>query len=254
MDLIMDDFARAAASFPEPFRLLIREEAGSTNDEARALAEQGAPDGLVVMAKRQTTGRGRRGSAWFASPDDALAFSILLRPAVPKALWPRYALVAGLAVADTLGAFCHETGLKWPNDVWLGQRKAAGILVEGGEDFVIVGIGVNINTASFPLELGEIATSLSLQTGRQHDRAEILGMILRHFRRHADRIDLGFSDLVSEIQGHCILTGQMVRAETHLGRLTGCVEGIGPGGELLLRTETGLQRLIQADEIRILPP
>ncbi|RYD26033.1 MAG: biotin--[acetyl-CoA-carboxylase] ligase, partial [Verrucomicrobiaceae bacterium] len=90
---------------PEPFRLLIKQSVDSTNDEARRLAEQGMPEGLVVITDRQTQGRGRRGAAWFSPPGESLAFSVLLRPDAPKALWPRLALVAGLAVAEALEEF-----------------------------------------------------------------------------------------------------------------------------------------------------
>src|SRR5512134_2109839 len=160
-----DDFTGIASEFPDPFRLLIRETAGSTNDELRALAAAGSPDGLVLLALQQTAGRGRRGAAWFCPAGESLAFSILVRPAEPKALWPRLALAAGLAVAEAAESFGPPAGIKWPNDVWIGRRKVAGILVEAGPDFAIVGIGLNVHTTSFPAEVSEIATSLRIASG-----------------------------------------------------------------------------------------
>lgn len=244
----------AAAAFPDPFRLLVRESVESTNDEVRVLAESGAPDGLVVLAERQTAGRGRRGAAWFSPAGESLAFSILLRPNDPKALWPRLAIAAGLAVAEAVEAFGPQAGIKWPNDVWIGQRKVAGILVEAGADFAVVGIGLNVNTTKFPPEVTEIATSLLIETSRVLSRAEVLGEVIRQFARRRLQIGNDFDELLADVRLRCVLTGKRVGLSTANGPLVGTVEGIAPGGELLLRTGSGLERLIQADEVRLLTP
>lgn len=248
-----EDFTLAAADFPEPFRLLIRELVESTNDEVRALAEAGAPDGRIVLAERQTAGRGRRGAAWFSPAGESLAFSILVRPDEPKALWPRLALAAGLAVAEAMETFGAQAGIKWPNDVWLSGRKAAGILVEAGANFAVVGIGLNVNTLEFPPEVAEIATSLRIETGRDFSRAEVLGEIIRKFAGRRHQIGDDFEALVSAVRQRCVLTGKRVSLTTASGPKVGVVEGIAAGGELLLRSESGLEKLIQADEVRLLP-
>lgn len=247
-----DDFEIAAAEFPDPFRLLVRETAASTNDELRILAESGAPDGLVLLAMEQTAGRGRRGAAWFSTLGESLAFSILIRPKEPKALWPRLALAAGLSVAEAVESFGPAAGIKWPNDVWIGRRKVAGILVEAGRDFAIVGIGLNVNSTAFPAQVAEIATSLHLETGMDHRRQEVLAAIIRSFARTSRQIGGDFDHLLDLIRSRCVLTGQLVSLTTSSGPRQGKVEGIAPSGELLLRTETGLERLMQADEVRIL--
>lgn len=249
-----EDFTAAAADFPEPFRLMVRESVESTNDEVRDLARAGAADGLIVLAERQTAGRGRRGAAWFSPAGESLAFSILVRPEEPKALWPRLALAAGLAVAEAVETFGPQAGIKWPNDVWIGQRKAAGILVEAGADFAVVGIGLNVNTTGFPPEVAEIATSLRIETARVFSRAEVLGEIIRRFAGRRRQIGNDFDGLLSAVRLRCVLTGKRVTLTTASGPRAGTVEGIAAGGELLLRTETGLERLIQADEVRLLPP
>lgn len=247
-----DDFASAAARFPDPFRLLVRERAGSTNDELRALAENGAPDGLVLLAQEQTAGRGRRGAAWFAAPGESLAFSILVRPEEPKALWPRLALATGLAVAEAAEAFGVSAGIKWPNDVWFSGRKAAGILVEAGRDFVIVGIGLNVNTTGFPAAVANIATSLKLETGNDTPRAEVLAGIVGRFAARRTGIGLGFPDLMEGVRERCVLHGRRISLQTAQGPLEGTAAGISDSGELLLRTQEGTRALIQADEVRIL--
>lgn len=249
-----EHFNATAADFPEPFRLLVRESVESTNDEVRTLAEAGAADGLIVLAERQTTGRGRRGAAWFSPAGESLAFSILVRPGEPKALWPRLALAAGLAVAEAIEEFGPLAGIKWPNDVWIRQRKVAGILVEAGADFAVVGIGLNVNTTQFPAEVAEIATSLSIETSRVISLSDVLGTIIRKFAGRRLQIGKDFDTMLTAVRLRCLLTGNRVRLTTANGPKIGTVEGIAAGGELLLRTEDGLERLIQADEIRLLAP
>lgn len=248
----MDDFSAAASGFPNPFRLMVRDEAGSTNDEARALAEAGAPGGLVLLAHKQTAGRGRRGADWFSPAGESLAFSILIRPQEPKALWPRLALATGLAVAEAVESFGPATGVKWPNDVWIGRRKVAGILVEAGGDYAIVGIGLNVNTTGFPAEVAEIATSLKIETNQQFSRAEVLAAVIRRFAIRSRQIGNGFDGMLDFVRQRCVLTGHLVSLITSGGSRSGTVHGIAPGGELQLRTPEGVKNLLQADEVRIL--
>lgn len=247
-----ENFTEIAAHFPEPFRLLVRESVASTNDEIRVLAQAGAPDGLILLAETQTAGRGRRGAAWFSTTGQSLAFSILVRPPEPKALWPRLALAAGLAVAEAIETFGLEPGIKWPNDVWLGQRKAAGILVEAGPDFAVIGIGLNVNSTEFPPEVAEIATSMRMEALWEFPPAEVLRTIVARLAVRRLQIGSDFPEVVAAVNQRCVLTGKRVTLKAADGPRIGTVEGIAAGGELLLRTEEGLQRLIQADEVRLL--
>ncbi len=243
-------FADIAATLPDPLRLLVREAVDSTNDESRRLAENGAADGLVVVAERQTEGRGRRGAAWFSPPGESLAFSLLVRPQEPKPLWPRLALAAGLAVAEAVESRGIACGIKWPNDVWVDDRKVAGVLVEAGRDFAIVGIGLNVNAREFPAGVSEIATSLALADGREHPRDEVLAAILRRLENRRRQIGAAFPELLEAVRERCVLTGRTVMLTTSGGPKSGRVEGIGDSGELLLRTAAALERIVQADEIR----
>lgn len=246
----MSDFATIGATLPEPFRLLIRDSVESTNDEVRELARMGAADGLVVLAECQTAGRGRRGAAWFSPAGESLAFSVLVRPEEPKALWPRLALAAGLAVAEAIETLCPQVGIKWPNDVWIRHRKVAGVLVEAGADFAVVGIGLNVNSEAFPSEVAEIATSLRIESGTPFHRAEVLAAVLGHFGGRRQQIGSGFDEMLDAVRLRCVLSGHQVSLTTSEGRRSGRVEGIAAGGELLFRTDAGLERIIQADEIR----
>jgi BirA family biotin operon repressor/biotin-[acetyl-CoA-carboxylase] ligase len=245
-------FHSAAADFPDPFRLLVRNEVNSTNDELHALARNGAPAGLVMLALRQTAGRGRRGAQWHSTPGETLAFSILVRPEQPKSHWPRLALAAGLAVAEALEQFAPATGIKWPNDIWIGPRKVAGILVEAGQDFAVVGIGINVNNTDFPVEISETATSLHLETRLIHSPEEVLQAVVRRFAVRGSCIGGTFEHVLDGVRQRCVLTGHTVSLTTSSGPRRGVVEGIAPGGELLLRGASGCECLMQADDVRIL--
>lgn len=246
----MNDFHDIAAQLPDPFRLLWRERVGSTNDELRALAEQGMAEGLVLVAEEQTAGRGRRGAAWISPKGENLACSILLKPAAAKALWHRLSLVVGLAVAEALEGFVPFAEIKWPNDVRVGGKKIAGILVEAGADYVIIGIGININSTNFPEEL--VATSLREQAGRELDRGEVLREVIVRLARYADGIHADFANLLTSIRERCALTGHRVSYLAADQRREGIVRGIGRAGELLVESGGKVEGLVQADEVRIL--
>lgn len=249
---MIEELSAAASGFPDPFRLMVREASTSTNDDLRRLAEEGAKDGLVLLALCQTAGRGRRGAVWFSPPGESLAFSVLLRPAEPKALWPRLALCAGLAVAEAIESFGPAAGIKWPNDVWIAGRKVAGILVEAGSGHVVVGIGLNVSACQFPAEIAGLATSLRIETGIDHPAGEVLAAVIRRLAVHSKHLDASFGTTIDAVRRRCELTGHEVSFMTAAGPRSGIVEGIAPGGELLVREGREVRKFMQADEIRIL--
>ncbi len=251
--MAQEEFHAMAAGLPDPFHLLLRENSTSTNDELRVLAEQGAKEGLILLAENQFAGRGRRGAAWFSPSGESLAFSILLRPQAPKALWPRLALASGLALAEAFEKMGVEALIKWPNDVLIQQRKLAGILVESGKDFVIVGIGINVSTLEFPAEVASIATSLQRAAGRPFLREDVLASVIHQLSHRCAQIGNHFDEVLNGVRMRCALTGQHVSLLTSSGPKTGWIDGISPGGELILRTTHGVETLMQADEIRLMP-
>lgn len=249
-----DEFAAAAATMPEPFRLWLHESCGSTNDEARALGETGAAAGAVIVANHQSAGRGRRGASWIGQPGDSLMFSILWRTAAAKPLWPRLALATGLAVAEACEASVPLVGIKWPNDVWIEGKKVAGILVEAGHDFVVAGVGINVNTREFPEAIQASATSLGIASGRRLDRAHLLADVLKRFARHAGKLDAGFEEVIAAVRKRCVLTGNLVELRLQTGEpLRGHCENISPSGELLVRNGGKLMRILQAEDVRPAP-
>jgi BirA family biotin operon repressor/biotin-[acetyl-CoA-carboxylase] ligase len=168
----------------------------STQGTVFELAAAGAPDRTVVVADYQAAGRGRRGRAWDAPAGTSLLVSILLRPLGPPPRWSGYSLVSALAVADALAQVADlGARLKWPNDVLVGGRKIAGILLEsrlaaGARDGVVaVGIGVNLRQRAFPAGLAARATSVVLETGRLVERDAALAALLAAFDAWRARLE-----------------------------------------------------------------
>jgi BirA family biotin operon repressor/biotin-[acetyl-CoA-carboxylase] ligase len=173
-------------ALPPPFRLVAYEMIGSTNEEAKRLAHEGAPEGLVICAEQQTAGRGRRGRQW-ASPPGNLYSSTLLRPQCRAAAAAQLGFVAALGVYDAIAGLAPKIGLrcKWPNDLLANGKKVSGILLEtemaSGDrpDFVIVGIGVNL--ASSPRDTPYPATSLGAEGAPGITPRAMLAALIRHF-------------------------------------------------------------------------
>ncbi|MCH7227688.1 biotin--[acetyl-CoA-carboxylase] ligase [Haloferula sp. A504] len=230
---------------PDGWSIHWLDEVDSTNDH---LHRSEYPPGTVVVAKRQTQGRGRRQNRWQSVEGESLTFSVLLRPTVPLALWPRLSLAAGLAVAETLEKMGYEAGLKWPNDLWIRERKVGGILVESSDDGAVVGIGLNLGMRDF--DPGIEATSLLIEDGRHWEAAEVLDLLLPRLAGRSASIGDGFEAMLEEIRRRCVLSGRRVVLRTSRGEQTGEVVGIGSKGELLLRTADGVLPVIQAEEVR----
>jgi BirA family transcriptional regulator, biotin operon repressor / biotin---[acetyl-CoA-carboxylase] ligase len=236
------------------------EEVESTQLVARDLARDGAPEGTIVIAERQTAGRGRLGRQWHSPLGLNLYCSIVLRPPLAPGAVPRVALVIGAAAA---AAIAEETGLrpaiKWPNDVLLGGRKVVGILVEMESEMervhhVIAGIGVNLNApiGSFPRALRRKASSLLAVTGRRVDRAAFTGRLLAALEaRYGRFLSVGFSSVRAEWESFSCLTGRDVRVAGADGEVAGRVLGLDDDGALRLRTTDGGAVRIVAGEVTV---
>lgn len=226
-------------------------EISSTNDRIRTLAVDEAPAWTVVVAERQTSGRGRGGRSWSSPPGAGLWASILLRP--PAAgTGGLLSILAGLALARAVEAESGvPIGLKWPNDLWVDGRKAAGILCEVEGDAVAVGIGVNVRPlpADVPSEVG--ARAVSLEEVAQHvvGRLSLLRRLVRELRRLVDRPVLRLDDdLLREWRRHDVLLGRRVRVAGIVGRAA----GLGSGGHLVLDTDAGESRPVAAGHVEFL--
>lgn len=250
--LATDRFGRAMRGF---------EEVGSTNERAAAWATDGAPEGAVVLAEYQATGRGRHGRSWTADKGQNLLFSVVLRPRLEADRWSLITVAAGVAVAETVEAFVrpHRATIKWPNDVLLEGRKTCGILLESSlstpdpDTVVVLGIGLNVNQTDFPDALADTATSLRLTTGRAVPRAPLLSRLLGALERRYDAVQSRrpSGEAVRRVfQERLAALGEetTLRLTGTDQTVTGTVKGITPEGALRLETAEGL-RTMHAGEV-----
>lgn len=231
---------------------------GSTNDRAAAEAKTGAGEGLLVTTDRQTEGRGRQGRVWVAPAGENLTFSLLLRPTRPPPEIPPLTLLAGGAVAEALSTLGFAARVKWPNDVLLrgptGARKVAGILTEAttvGERIghLVVGIGINVNTTSFPDELADKATSLRLTGGGALDLVEVLARVLLSFETAYENFRvLGPAAAIPLWEAHA---DPFLRSKARIdGRdVEGVAVGVLPDGSLQIRDDDDIIHRVVSGEV-----
>ncbi len=235
-----------AESSPRIVRLATAE---STQAVALRLGVEGAMDRTVVVADHQSAGRGRRGRAWTDAPGTSLLASILVRPRVPPSLWPAFSLTTAVAVAEALRRLAGvDARLKWPNDVLVGGRKIAGILLEsriGAAPVLLIGVGINLAQHEFPPELGGRATSVALETGRAVGRDAMLEAVLEEFDAWRGRLEsLGFGPVRARWLALADTIGQTVTVDA----VTGVAVDLASDGALLVE-ENGRVRRIVAGEL-----
>jgi BirA family biotin operon repressor/biotin-[acetyl-CoA-carboxylase] ligase len=233
------------------------DEVGSTQRVAAELAEQGIAQGAVVIAERQSAGRGRMGRQWHSPPGVNLYATIILRPKCAIAEVPRLSLVAGVAAAEAVEmAAPGIVALKWPNDVWLNGRKAGGIIAEAvtnasrGLQCVLLGIGLNLNLTArdIPPELQDRATSVLIATGYPCERAAIASSLLQKLgTRYMETERHGFAAVRPVWERYSALTGRPVIVVDGASRIAGTVTGIDTDGALLLESAEGPTRILTGD-------
>lgn len=237
------------------------EELPSTNDLAKDLAEQGALHGEVVIAERQTAGRGRRGRAWVSPPRKNLYLSVVLRPDLPPHRATELTLLASVALCEVVREAGADAVIKWPNDLLVGGRKVAGILTEMAAEpdrvqWVVIGLGVNLNAApeDFPEELREEATSVAAARGGDVPRvlfaAALLGRLEVWLDRHAAE---GFAPVRERWRALSGTIGREVRVGTGDGEVVGVATDVDDTGALLVRGPAGFARIVAGD-VHLLRP
>jgi BirA family biotin operon repressor/biotin-[acetyl-CoA-carboxylase] ligase len=230
---------------------------GSTMTEASRLAASGAPSGTVVGAEEQTAGQGRHGRTWHSEPGSGLYVSVILRHQLTPATLPVVTLALGLAVS---GAILQATDLacdlRWPNDVLIPSKKSegkcAGILTLLEGSAIIAGIGINVNQSQFPVELGGIATSLRIASGRVHSRETLLLELLPSIDRYCELLERDGREPILKMfsSASSYVTGRRVCVDQAGSALRGTTAGLSDSGFLILRGDDGRNNLIVAGGVR----
>ncbi|HKG12615.1 MAG TPA: biotin--[acetyl-CoA-carboxylase] ligase [Pyrinomonadaceae bacterium] len=229
----------------------------STNTEAARQASLGAREGLCVVAREQTAGRGRRERAWVSPKDSGLYFSVVLRPRTDAREWPLITLAAAVAARDALKEACAlQPDIKWPNDLLARGRKLCGILAETAEGAagraVVLGVGINLTNRAFPPEILASATSVEEQTGRAPDPEQLLSTLTRQLARR-------YEELHARDGAHTILREWEARSSyAHDRRVRvaladeifeGVTRGLEPDGALRVETDAGNTRIVRAGDV-----
>ena len=254
------------------------EECGSTNDEAGRLARAGAQHGTVVIARAQTSGRGREGRRWESPVGVGLYLSAVVRSLLPLADVPPMTLAIGIGVCDAARAFGARAELKWPNDVLVGGKKLAGVLVEshsaGGRlDAAIVGIGVNL-AGELPASVASTAITLAAAgavvdntaspfggadgpgRARAVEREPFIAALLAHVEHWLDRYAAGgLADVISEWEAR-MAHGLAARATVNGEAITGVLVGLDRDGAVFVRDEHGTQHRVRSGDVELVrtPP
>jgi len=232
-------------------------ETDNTNNQAKALAYEGAPEGALVIAEEQSQGRGRRGRTWFSPAGQGIYATVILRSLIPLSEAPKLTLLTAVAAADALES---QTGLpiriKWPNDILVNGRKLAGILTEIGTemdavDFAVIGLGLNVNIpqASFPSDLRSPATSVLIEKGQPFPRIRLLQAWLGALETYYSLFRQGdFDVILSRWKILTDIVGSRIAVDLPGRRYTGEVQEVDENGVLILKEPGGtFQRIFSGD-------
>lgn len=235
------------------------ERVASTNDVAKDLATSGAPEGLCIIGREQTAGRGRQGRSWSSPAAEGLYLSVILRPDIAAANAAIITLAAAVAVAETLQLdYQVPADIKWPNDVLTSGRKISGILIESAIEsdklqYAVLGVGVNIAQQSFAAEIAGTATSLLLETGEAISPEDFAKPLLERLESwyklaivRADQVIARWEELSSYARG------RKVRVESSARSVVGFTKGLTPHGALRVELANGEIREIVSGEVSLL--
>lgn len=234
----------------------------STNAEAKRLAQEGAPQGTLIVADAQAGGRGRLGRTWVSPSGSGLYVSVVLRPAHPPEWSTRLTLAAGVAAACAIQQVGSEPRLKWPNDILIADRKVGGILTQVAFnrkqiEYAVLGIGINVNTEQdeFPMSIRDLATSLRLSLGKSVSRINLLQSLLQQFEYWHESLDAAhFSTILGIWSEFDTTLGRFVEVSLPGRRVIGIAEALEPDGSLLVRDETDrLHRIVAGDVVHCRP-
>ena len=235
------------------------EETGSTNVEAKRLADQGSVHGTLVVADSQSGGKGRRGRSWHSPKGSAIAMSLILKPELESEKASMLTLIQAMAVTKALEDICGiSPQIKWPNDILVNEKKVCGILTEMNLDktkisSIIIGCGINVNQDDFPEEIAEIATSLKIETGQILSRPKLIAHICEVFEEFFEEFVIAkdLSGIVDAYNERLISRGRTVKVLDPKEEFTGEALGINALGELLVKRTDGVTVNVYAGEVSV---
>ena len=236
-------------------------EIDSTNNYAKTLAADGHPEGTVVIAESQSSGRGRRGRQWYSDSGQGIFLSLILRPPLPVNELSRINMAIALAIVDALQEVGIKSGIKWPNDILIKDRKIAGILTEAitdmdGIEFIVSGIGLNVNTLieDFPAELRPIVTSVREEAGRMVSRVHLLQILLLKLeQRYQQLISGAFTEILEQVRTLSLVIGRDITIKQLGGITEGRAIDIDNNGFLLVRDGQGNIHHLMSGEVLLKP-
>lgn len=240
-------------------RTVCYKETDSTNNRARDAGEKHGVHGMLFVADRQSAGKGRRGRAWESPEGSSIYMSLLLRPDIQPAKAPMLTLVMGLSAAEGIKeATGVDAKIKWPNDIVADGKKICGILTEMVTEieyinYVVIGVGINVNQESFPDGLKDKATSLRLASGRTFGRAGIIAAVLKAFEKNYGLfLETGdLSELRAEYDGLLVNRGRDVRVLEPGNEYEARAKGISDIGELVVTMPDGKERTVFSGEVSV---
>lgn len=232
-------------------------ETDSTNTQAKRFAIDGCPEGTVILADRQTMGRGRMSREWHSPGGAGIYMSIVVRPEISLNELPKITLVAAVAAAEAVNASANvKVLIKWPNDLLLNGKKICGILTElhspeNENSFVVVGIGINLNTPGemFPEDIAGIATSVFIETRQKIPRITVIKSVIEYFDRWYDVfLNGGFPGILEKWKAYSEIIGRRIQVEQMDALITGTVIDIGSDGALILQDASkNIHRIYSGD-------
>lgn len=239
--------------------IFVFKETDSTNIQAKTGGEKGEPHGTLYVAESQSAGRGRRGRSWESPAGESIYMSLLLRPEFPPVKAPMLTLVMALAVARALR---ERTGvdvqIKWPNDLVVQGRKICGILTEMSTEmtwinYVVIGIGINVNQNEFPEELKDCASSLKMETGRRFRRSHLIAAVMEHFEMYYEQFlqEGSLAGFRKEYNELLVNKDRQVKILEPGNHYEAYALGINDTGELIVEKEDGSVQNIFAGEVSV---
>lgn len=239
--------------------LLYFDEIGSTNIEAKKQAENGAPNGLLVVADKQNQGRGRRGRSWESPAGMNIFMTIMLRPLFAPDKASMITLVMAVSVAQAIAGVARlSVGIKWPNDIVVNKKKVVGILTELTTEtdyiqYLVCGVGINVNQAEFPEAIAATATSLYLESGRKINRGELIEKSMERFEENYEIFckTENMEGLIEDYNRLLVNKEAQVRVLDPKGEYDGISHGITEMGELIVEKADGTVENVYAGEVSV---